>query len=100
MAAAPGDYDRGEMEIEEQSDTFSGFMRVSVWSSLLIIISVLFFSLVFAAGAPWLPSLIGSIAVGAIGGFFLGMKGAWYGSLFGLTVLGLVVGGVVSLLAG
>ena len=35
------DYVRGEMDIADQKSTFDGFIAVSVWGSLLTVISVL-----------------------------------------------------------
>lgn len=91
------DYVRGEMDIAHQKSTFDGFIAVSVWGSLLTIVSVLYLTLAFAVGMDWLVSLIATAIVGGALGMALGMKTSWYVTLGGLFVFGLVCGGLVQL---
>lgn len=93
------DHVRGEMDISHHKATFDGFMAVSVWCSLITALSILYFTLVFAVGFDWLASLLGCAIVGVLGGLSLNMKTAWYMTVAGMFVLGLVIGGVSSLTA-
>jgi hypothetical protein len=91
------DHARGEMDISHHKATFDGFMAVTVWGSLLTAICVLYLTLVFAAGFDWLASLIGVAILSVIAGLVLKMKTAWYVTVGGLFVFGLVSGGIVQL---
>ena len=91
------DHVRGEMDISHQKSTFGGFIAVSVWSSLIIGLSVLYLTLVFGVGWDWLASLLGVTVVGVIAGLVLSMKMSWYVTVGGLFVFGLVCGGVAQL---
>lgn len=91
------DHVRGEMDISHQKSTFDGFIAVSVWSSLIIGLSVLYLTLVFAVGWDWLASLIGVTVVGIVGGLVLSMKMSWYVTVAGLFIFGLICGGIVQL---
>lgn len=91
------DYSRGEMNISDHKATFDGFMVVTVWGSLLTAITVLYLTLVFAAGFDWLASLIGVAVVSVLGGIALGMKTSWYVTVAGLFIFSLICGGIVSL---
>ncbi len=91
------DYVRGEMNIADQKATFGGFISVTVWGSLLTIVSVLYLTLVFAVGIDWLVGLVATAIVGGVLGLALGMKTSWYVTLGGLFVFGLVCGGIVQL---
>lgn len=93
------DYQRGEMDVTEQSRTFSGFMVVTVWSSALTVLSVLALTLIFAVNTPWIVALGVTAALGVLAGYYLKLGGGWYATVFGLTVLSAIIGGVVSLLA-
>mgnify|MGYP000023532380 CR=1 FL=1 len=91
------DYVRGEMDIADQKATFGGFIAVTIWGSLLTIVSVLYLTLVFAVGMDWLAGLIGTAIVGGVLGLARGMKTSWYVTLGGLFFFGLVCGGIVQL---
>jgi len=91
------DHVRGEMNISQHKATFDGFMAVSVWGTLITALSILYFTLVFAVGYDWMASLIGCAVVGVIAGLVMNMKTAWYMTVAGLFILGLVFGGIVNL---
>jgi hypothetical protein len=94
-----GDYVHGQMEVDSQKATYSGFIAMSVWVGTLIALAVLFLSLVFAAGQPWLGSLFGVAFLGVIAGIVLRLGGAWYATVVGLTLVSLVAGGIATLVA-
>lgn len=91
------DYTRGEMNIKSQKGTFDGFMAVTLWSSLILIISIFYMTLVFAVGADWMGSLIGVAILGIVLGLLTSMKTAWYVTVGGLFVFSLICGGLVQL---
>jgi hypothetical protein len=93
------DYTRGQMDISEHKKTFDSVMSVSVYSSLVLGLVVLYLTLVFAAGAGWFMSLVITGALGGIGGFFMKQGVLYWTSLGVLFVIALVSGGLVSALA-
>ncbi|MDG1418511.1 MAG: aa3-type cytochrome c oxidase subunit IV [Maricaulis sp.] len=93
------DHVPGEMDISAQKSTFDGVMNVTVWSSLLLLMGIFYFTLVFATGADWLSALLGVSALTAAFGFLLNLGGAWYITVVGLFLSGLVIGGLSNLAA-
>jgi hypothetical protein len=91
------DHVRGEMDITHQKDTFDGFMSITVWSSILIVASVLSLTLIFAVGFDWMMSIVAGTALCVAAGMALGMKTNWYITVAVVTVLSLISGGIVSL---
>jgi hypothetical protein len=55
------------MDIHEQSRTYHAFLGASKWGSLVIIVGVLFFSLLFAVGVPFLGAAATAVVVLALG---------------------------------
>jgi len=87
MAAGHSDYTRGDMEIEAQRDTFTGFMAWTAYGGAFLVVLLLFPILVFGANIAWLPSLIVSIVVGIVIGLALKLNGAWYATIIGLGII-------------
>jgi hypothetical protein len=96
MAGHDDTYVHGTMEIADQAGTYKGFLVWATWGSLLCALGVLFLSLVFAAGQPWLGSLFGVAALGVIAGMAMKLGGAWFATVIGLTVLSLISGGIAT----
>ena len=86
------DYVRGEMDVSAQKDMFSGFMSLTVWSSILILASVLGLTLIFVVGMNWMTATIIGAAVSVVLGLALQMKTAWYMTVAGLTVTCFIIG--------
>ncbi len=98
MAAT--EYHRGEMDIEEQRRTFHRFLRLTVWGCALLAVTLMFLTLHFTVvGLGWFPSLAVALALGVVIGLGLGMKGAWYAVLIGLTVFMGLVGLIAALVS-
>lgn len=93
------DYTRGEMEISDQSNTFSGFIRTSIWFGGYTVLGVLMLTLTFAVGMSWMTSLIITFVTGVVIGLALQMKMAWYGLLIGTTVFVGIIGLIAGLFA-
>ena len=56
MAKAPTDYHRGEMDIQEQTATYSAVMAMTKWGSLALTSVLLFVILWFCTGTGFLGS--------------------------------------------
>jgi len=87
MAAGNSDYNRGDMPIEAQNQTFSGFMVGSTYSTAYIIVLLIMPILVFGVNLSWFPALIATVVIGGIIGIALKFKGFWYASLIVLAIL-------------
>lgn len=94
---ADTNYTRGEMDIEDHSETFGGFMSFSVYGGAAIIVTLLFPILVFGANLAWPASMLITIIVGVVIGIALKFKAQWYALLIGIAVLLSVVIGLLSL---
>ncbi len=85
------DYVRGEMNITDQEATWSGFMKVTQWSSLIIVLTLAYAIFTLTMGMHWMVAL-GLLAVaGIVGGLLMGMGSAWIGTVIGLAVFGVVL---------
>jgi hypothetical protein len=91
-----GDYHHGAMEISDHKSTFSGFMKVTEWGSVLTVMCVAGITFAFAMGLGWWTGLIVYVVVGAAAGAILAMGGAWWVTLAISTVL-LGVGGALTM---
>lgn len=87
MAGGHSAYTRGTMEVAAQTGTFSGFMGGMKYGGSLVALFVLMPTLVFAVGLHWLPALIATVVFGFVLGAALKLKGAWYVSIVGLSML-------------
>lgn len=104
MASSDAEYHPGEMNVDEQAATFHLFIRMTVWGSALVAVTLIFLTLHFTAvGLGWFPSLAIAFVVGVLIGLGLGMKAAWYATLVGLTIFMGIIGvfaALVSALSG
>ncbi len=87
---------RGEMDIQDQKDTFKHFVSFSLWGTLLTIMLVALLTVAFAMGFGWYAGLAAWVVIGAAAGFFMKMSGAWWVLVVGSTIL-FGVGGLFSL---
>jgi len=92
------EYTRGEMDISEHKATFDGVMSVSVYSTLVLSVVLLCLTLIFGAHFSWMNALITSAIAGGLSGYFLKQGVAYWVTLVVLAVIGLITGGLVSLL--
>lgn len=97
--AAGGDA-RGHMEIQDQRDTFHGFLISSVWGSGLVAQLVALLTLAFAIGLGWWPGLFALVAIGVVVGLFFRMSSVYWAVQIGLWVVMGVGGFLVPALAG
>jgi hypothetical protein len=100
VAASDAEFHHGEMNIDEQAATFHLFMRMTVWGSALLAVTLIFLTLHFTAvGLAWFVALPIAFVVGVLIGLGLGMKAAWYATLVGLGALMALIGGLVALVS-
>ncbi len=92
------DYTRGQMDISEHKATFSGVMQVSVFSTLIIGLAVLYLTLVFGGGIGWINSLIVSAIVAVAGGVVMKQGALYWVSCGFLAIIAVISGGLVSVL--
>lgn len=95
--AGAANFTRGDMDIHGQKSTFSHFLGVSLWGTLLIIMGVALATIAFAMNMGWFAGLAAYVVIGVVAGLALGMKSGWWMTLIGTTIL-LGLGGLVSLL--
>lgn len=91
-----GGYHHGAMDVAEHKAAFSGFLKVTEWSSALIVMCVAGCTFAFAMGLGWWTGLIVYVVIGALAGAVLRMGGAWWVTLAISTVL-LGVGGAITM---
>lgn len=95
--AIEGAAERGAMDIQDQKSTFKHFLNISLWGTVYTTMAVALLTVAFAMGYGWFPGLSAYVAIGAVAGFALGMRGGWWALLIGSTIV-LALGGFVTLL--
>ena len=95
---ADSNYTRGDMNIEDHSETFGGFMKFSVYGGAAIIMMLLFPILVFGVNLAWPISLIITVVLGGSMGIALKFKAQWYAILIGISVLLAIIIGIAKLI--
>jgi len=71
---APADHDayqHGSMEIEEQKATWALFGTLTKWGSLAVAVIVLLLTVWFMPNGGFMPAVISSAVVAAVGWWFL-----------------------------
>ncbi len=100
MATGSSDYNRGEMDVKEQSGTFGGFMGLTKYGGAAVALTVVLPTLVFAVGMSWLSALAATVVLGIIIGIALKFKGMYYVSLIGAAVFTAIICALLSAFAG
>jgi len=96
MASGHSDYTRGSMEVEAQSDTFSGFMGGTKYGGTAIALIVILPTLIFGVGLPFLTSLLATVLLGFVIGFALKLKAGWYAGIVFCAVFTAIMVGLAS----
>ena len=84
----------GEMDIQDQKETFHGFLMASVWTSGLIAQSVMLLTLAFAIGVGWWPGFVAFVLMGVVVGSVFKLSGVYWATQVALWVL-LGLGGLI-----
>lgn len=91
---------RGHMDIQDQKETFHGFLVASVWTGGHIVQLVALLTLAFAIGLGWWPGFVAYVAIGIIAGFLFKMSGVYWAAQVAQWVLLALGGLIVPALAG
>lgn len=74
MATKGGEYHHGDMNIDEQEKTFSGFVKMTKWGSLYLAAIILFLVLWFCTPTGFLGALVTGVVVLVLGTLVLSEK--------------------------
>lgn len=85
---------QGNMDIQEQRATFSGFLHASLWSGALIAQGVALATAAFAIGMGWWSGLAIFIVIGVAVALLFRMSGAFWAVQVAMWVL-LALGGAI-----
>jgi hypothetical protein len=94
--AHTSDYHPGEMDISEHKATFSGFMKITEWGSILTIAGVGLLVFAFAMGLGWWTGLIVYAVICVAAGLILKMGPAWWATT-AVSVVLLGLGGAITM---
>lgn len=95
---ANSDYNRGDMSITDHKGTFSGFMGISKYGAVAIIIMLLFPILMFAVNLAWTTSLLVTVILGVILGVALKLKPQYFAGLIGAAVFVFIFAMIINLI--
>ena len=95
---ADTNYNRGEMDVEDHQETFGGFMTMSVYGGVSIIVTLLFPILIFGVGLSWPVSLLLTVVLGIILGVIMKFAARYYAILVAVAIALAIILGLVSLL--
>jgi hypothetical protein len=85
---------QGNMDIQDQKETFHAFMMAVVWTCGLLAQSVALLTLAFAIGAGWWSGFVAFVLIGAALGFAFRLSGVYWAVQVALWVL-LGFGGLI-----
>jgi hypothetical protein len=85
---------RGHMDIQDQRNTFHGFIMTSLWGGIVLAQLIALLVLAFATGNGWWAGLSALVAIGVAAGLFFRMGATYWAVQIVLWVL-LVIGGLV-----
>lgn len=77
------------MDMDYHRSTWDDFGKFTVWSCMILFITLGYAIFTLAMGIPWIGAMIGFAAFGIIGGLLMNMGGAWIATVVGLCVVGL-----------
>ncbi len=92
---AASDYVRGEMDIEDQKNTWAGFMTASLWGGLITTLVLAYATLTIALGMNWMVALVLCAGAAIVGGMAMGMGGAWIATVVGLAALAVLIQAII-----
>lgn len=92
-------YERGTQDISDQQKTFTGIMQLTLWSSVLIGLSTLYLTMVFASGLNWFTSLLIVFGLSILIGLGLKKGSSWYVTMAVLTGIITIIGLATSMIA-
>jgi len=84
----------GDMDIQDQKETFHGFLAATVWTCGLIAQAVALLTLAFAINAGWWPGLTAFVVMGVAVGLAFKQPSVYWAVQVALWVL-LGLGGLI-----
>jgi Bacterial aa3 type cytochrome c oxidase subunit IV len=87
-------HDQGKMDIQDQKDTFHGFLLTTVWMCTLIAQWVALLTLGFAIGAGFWAGFAAYVVIGIAAGMLFRLSGVYWAVQIASWVL-LVLGGLI-----
>ena len=97
MAEAAHTGSDGRMDLSEHRATFSSFMKVSEWGTILIVAGVALLTVAFAMGLGWFAGLLTYAAIMVAAGLLMRMSAVWWATVVVSVVLLGIGGGIVGL---
>ena len=88
---ATSDYKHGEMSVESQANMYAGFMKASMWGSLIVLLGLGYATFVLSIGMHWLVALALCAGAGIGIGLFMNMGGAWIATVIVLSGLAVFI---------
>lgn len=85
---------RGHMDIQDQRETFGGFLAATVWTCGLIAQTVALLTLAFAIGAGWWAGFAVLVLIGIAVGMAFKLSGVYWATQVAIWVL-LALGGLI-----
>jgi hypothetical protein len=92
--------DSGSMDIQDQRETFHGFLIAGVWMCIHIAQAVALLTLALAIGLGWWAGVVAFIGIGVVAGLLFRMSGVFWAVQVAEWVLIIVGGLIVPALAG
>lgn len=93
---------QGHMDIQDQRETFHGFLVTSLWGGALIAQGIALATVAFAMGYGWWSGMLAFVLIGVAVALLFRMSGAFWAVQIGLWVLmaigGAIVGGVAGMM--
>jgi hypothetical protein len=90
----------GHMDIQDQKETFHGFLMATVWTCGHIAQLVALLTLAFAIGVGWWPGFVAYVVIGIVVGLVFRMSGVYWAAQVAQWVLLALGGLIVPALAG
>jgi len=94
---ATADYTHGEMDIADQTNTWSGFMKASTWGAFIIMLGVAYMTFTLTMHMNWLVALVLCAGAGIVGGLAMGMGGAWVATVVAMSALAVFIQIIIAL---
>lgn len=85
---------QGGMDIQEQKDTFHGFLSATVWMCIFLAQGIALATLAFAIGAGWWSGWLAFVVLGVVAGFLMRMSSVYWAVQVVVWVL-LGLGGLI-----
>jgi hypothetical protein len=85
---------QGNVDIQDQKETFHGFLMATVWTCAMLAQTVALLTLSFAIGAGWWGGLAAFVVIGVAIGLAFRLSGVFWAVQVALWVL-LALGGLI-----